>query len=293
MDTGKEVSGIARYLITQEKDGFPEKVILEDFIMLDMGTCVSTEFTGEQYAKVLYKWKEEITDNIIIGIIHSHVNMNTDHSSVDIKEVEESTPALSFLISTIFNHKMEFTSKLSYKDRYNFIHINNIESIQIHMANISEDWKEEVKGVVARNKAKVSKIKVWDYTSRSYKYDTEIPVQPINLIQDQQEIDFQQGQDRYDDTDDKFNYNTFLDKIDRLDKACIKITGHLSQKELSKKYFSWIPGEDLQIYQLFSEEDKHKFLASFELYAKNGEDWTETELYREEMIETEKMVTPG
>ena len=289
-DTGKEVSGIARYVITKEKNGFPETIVLQDFIMLDMGTGVSTEFSGEQYAKILYKWKDNIDDNTIIGIIHSHVSMNTTHSSIDIQEMKESTPEMSFLVSTIFNHKMEITSKLSYKDQYKITHIYSITDIDFIVDFTSKEWQQEIKKIINRNKLKIQTINKKIYGKRISK-PKDIYTQPnheqINKLYDQQEIVFQETQEieYYNDNYTEDEYNKYFDMMDRVDKACSKIIDKESKETLFQKYNLWINPEDLKIYKEFSEHEQHKFLATFELFSCDGADWNETEIFREEMLD--------
>ena len=121
-DNGKEISGTAVYEIKESlPNGFPKVVELTNFIILDMGTGASTVFSGEKMARAVFAMRNDLNDYSFIGIIHSHVEMGVFFSDTDETQLSDSTTEIGFLISTIFNHKMEIVSKISYKDQYGII----------------------------------------------------------------------------------------------------------------------------------------------------------------------------
>lgn len=119
-----EWSGILMYTMegTFEK---PEDVILtvKDIIPMHKGDGASTGFkynerkrdnSGISDRHIDYVTENEEAETWRLGLIHSHHNMNTYFSPVDIEELVENTPTYINFLSLIVNNRMEFEARVSF-----------------------------------------------------------------------------------------------------------------------------------------------------------------------------------
>lgn len=103
----------------------PETVVLtaKDIIPMHKGTATYTEFnynekkrdnSGIQDRHIDYVTENEEAETWRLGLIHSHNNMNTYFSGVDVDELAENTPTYINFLSLIVNNKMEFEARVSF-----------------------------------------------------------------------------------------------------------------------------------------------------------------------------------
>jgi hypothetical protein len=250
-DNRKEISGSALYqIIDKTKTGYPETILLEDFIIHDMGSFSTTEFDGKTQASIFKTWKGKINENTIIGIIHSHVEMETRHSTVDVKEIEESTPLLNFFISSIFNHNLSISSKISYKDQYGFVKINDIKNIEYGFSEINKEFNIEKEKVLSAYEAKSKNV---------LEYRSQTGYREIG--------DYFHNNDYYTGYSNTQIHQMVLEEM---------IRGNLKLSELEKKYVyekgSWITKnkERKRQYSLLSDYDKLSVLIAIDLFVTDG-----------------------
>lgn len=154
-DNGNEISGTALYKITErDENNYPKEIVLKDFIILNMGTSATTEYSGLDMAFAINEMKDNFEDDCFIGIIHSHIDMDTFFSTTDTTQLMESTPQVGFLVSTIWNHRGKISAMISYSDQYKNKVSCKITEIVTPIPVIDDKFKAEIDRVIEAWKRK-------------------------------------------------------------------------------------------------------------------------------------------
>ena len=99
------------------------KIHVKDIIPMHKGTGVATGFnynekkrdnSGIQDRHIDYVIENEEAETWRLGLIHSHNNMNTYFSSVDLDELQENTPTYINFLSLIVNNRNDFEARLAF-----------------------------------------------------------------------------------------------------------------------------------------------------------------------------------
>ena len=98
------------------------KIHVKDIIPMHKGTGVATGFnynekkrdnSGIQDRHIDYVIENEEAETWRLGLIHSHNNMNTYFSNVDLDELQENTPTYINFLSLIVNNRNDFEARLA------------------------------------------------------------------------------------------------------------------------------------------------------------------------------------
>lgn len=247
--TGKEWSGPAWYSVKYDKSGFPEKVRLEYFHVLHLGTSGETDWDGNDLLKIykpLIKRYPKIKKGWVKGNIHSHHSMGAFYSNTDVQQCVDNTFENMFFYSLVVSTKpgKEYHFGHSYLDQYNMVHVNQDWDVETKEVPENKLYNKEFDFI--KKKAKAEKPK-FDYKKYNYQVNgqaslfekqqrTQKRLKPaINTLYD--------STDPYGDYMDMAGYNgwkqeALLNESDFEDWDELQVdfmTGKITQKQFQQK----------------------------------------------------------
>ena len=142
-----EWSGILFYELSENDLNFNIEVI--DILLMDIGTSTTT---GYSFNEDLITFLEEngylmsYLSTIFIGHVHSHNQMNSFFSGVDINELVENSENHKFYVSLIVNNNLEMVAKAVIKEEITQ-EIASTGSLGYRSSSITNEYDKEIKKI--------------------------------------------------------------------------------------------------------------------------------------------------
>ena len=147
-----EWSGPAWYSHEKDEYGFPEKITLEYWYPLDLGSTGETDWDGADLIKIYPKLRKEFPEigkAWVQGNIHSHHSMGAFFSGTDQQQLIDGSNE-NFYYSLVVSTKpgKELAFAVSYPDQFGQVHITEIEEIETDdITEVLPEWKKESKWI--------------------------------------------------------------------------------------------------------------------------------------------------
>jgi hypothetical protein len=168
---GREWSGPAWYSYEKDESGFPEKVTLEYWHPLHLGSASSTDWDGKDLIKIYKKLQKEypkIGKEWVQGNIHSHHGMGAFFSGTDNDQlIDGANPNIygSLVVSTKPGKELAFA--LSYPDQFNNIHIIEVKDMEVEQVHIEDtEWSKQAKVIEKKAKKERKKSPYMSYRNK-------------------------------------------------------------------------------------------------------------------------------
>ena len=164
-----EWSGPAWYSHEKDENGFPEKISLEYWYPLDLGTHGNTDWDGKDLIKLYPKLRKafpEIGKSWVQGNVHSHHGMGAFFSGTDDQQLVDGANE-NFYYSLVVSTKpgKELAFAVSYPDQFGQTHIVQIEDIETDEISVVEpEWKKEAKWIKKNKTPETNNL--WKYNNR-------------------------------------------------------------------------------------------------------------------------------
>lgn len=117
------------------------------FQPLDLGNGAATEYQAKDLAKILKKTLLAMPElgKCMMGLIHSHHNMDAYHSHTDDDTLEEMAPIKGFYGSLVVSNSNDYAFEFSYKDQYGFPRASEVDEIVYEEPAFDKNtvWKKE------------------------------------------------------------------------------------------------------------------------------------------------------
>lgn len=110
-----EWSGVLFYKVEGSiKEPDTMKITLKDIFLMDIGSKAYTAFDwGEDIVGFRMDHPEYLEDDIILGHIHSHNDMQVFFSGTDWSELNDNSPQFNYYLSVIVNNYLEVKAKIA------------------------------------------------------------------------------------------------------------------------------------------------------------------------------------
>ena len=142
-----EWSGPAWYKYKTDKDGYPTEFKILHFHPLNLGSSAATEFTAEDFAKIMAETYDNYPSlkTASIGLIHSHNTMGAFLSPTDTDTIEDMAPPEGFYPSLVVakSGKALHAFGFGYQDQYKVQHCVEIDKDNISILVPKKDTPEE------------------------------------------------------------------------------------------------------------------------------------------------------
>jgi len=237
-----EWSGPAWYSHEKDENGFPEKITLEYWYPLDLGTSGNTDWDGKDLIKLYPKLRKEFPEigkSWVQGNVHSHHSMGAFFSGTDEQQLIDGANE-NFYYSLVVSTKpgKELFFGVSYPDQFGQVHIVEIDDIETDsVTEVMPEWKKEAKWIKKNKKPE---------TTTLFKYNNRGSNHQATLFGDikgeaQQHDEAVDVNDRYDEYLDFNSYNAIgtemdFDVFQEFDKIMLDFDrGRINKKKLNQK----------------------------------------------------------